>query len=81
VDLCDNDGTIVREDMHSRCVCHVINITVRAFLKEIGANLTVGAAKLSDHDHECNTDISEHARSVNFVTFLTSYVHSSHKRF
>ena len=31
VDICAKDGTIVDEDMHARCVCHVINITVRAF--------------------------------------------------
>jgi hypothetical protein len=80
VDLCAKDGTIVDEDMHARYVCHVINITVRAFLKEIGANLAVGAAQLSDPDHEGNTGFSAHARSVNFVRFLTSYVHSSPKR-
>jgi hypothetical protein len=80
VDLCAKDGTIVDEDMHARCVCHVINIAVRAFLKDIGANLSVSAAQLSDPDHECNTRFSVHARSVNFVRFLTSYVHSSPKR-
>jgi hypothetical protein len=80
VDLCAKDGTIVDEDMHARCVCHVIHINVRAFLKEFGANLAVGVAQLSDPDHECNTGFSAHARSDNFVRFLTSYVHSSSKR-
>jgi hypothetical protein len=54
VKLCAEDGTIVDEDMHARCVCHVINLVVRLFLKEISANLSLSAAELSGHDAECN---------------------------
>ena len=51
VHLCSHDCTIFFKDMHARCVFHVINIIVRDYLKEIGANLTVAAAQLSDPDH------------------------------
>jgi hypothetical protein len=50
VDLCAKDGAIIDEDMHARCVCHVINIVVRAFLKDIGANLSLSSVQLADQD-------------------------------
>jgi hypothetical protein len=85
VDLCAKDGAIIDEDMHARCVCHVINLVVRAFLKEIGANLSLSSAQLADRDSgawDClwKPGYSGHARSVNLVRYLTSYVHSSPKR-
>jgi hypothetical protein len=50
VDLCAKEGTTVDDDMHARCVFHVINIVVRAFLKMIGANLSLTSAELADNE-------------------------------
>jgi hypothetical protein len=43
VDLCAKDGITVDVEMHARCVCHVINLVVRLFMKEIGANKSYSA--------------------------------------
>jgi hypothetical protein len=85
VDLCAKEGTTVDEDMHARCVCHVINIVVRAFLKRIGANLSLTSAELADNEGDYGAQLRKaghmgHARSVNLIRYLTSYVHSSPKR-
>jgi hypothetical protein len=85
VDLCAKDGAIVDEDMHARCVFHVINIVVSAILREIGANLSLSSAQLADRDSgalDCSwkPGYAVHARSFNLVRYLTSYVHSSPKR-
>jgi hypothetical protein len=84
VDLCAKEGTTVDDDMHARCVCHVINIVVRAFLKRIGANLSLTSAELADEGDNGaqlrKAGYMGHARSFNLIRYLTSYVHSSPKR-
>jgi hypothetical protein len=73
INLLAKDGIYVDEHMHARCVCHVVNILVRQFLKHLGANLCLSQAV-------ADNDVCSHAHAVNIVRFMTSFVHSSPKR-
>jgi hAT family C-terminal dimerisation region/BED zinc finger len=77
VDLCGKDGITLDLEMHARCVCHVINLVVRSFLKEIGANRFLSD---EDLDSSCFDNQEVYSYAVNLVRYLTSYVHSSPKR-
>ena len=76
VDLCAEDGITVDLEMHARCVCHVVNLVVRLYMKEIGANKSYNADELANSCPDAEED-NEHA--VNIVRYLTSFVHSSPK--
>jgi hypothetical protein len=73
INLLAKDGIYVDEHMHARCVCHVVNILVRQFLKDLGANFCLSQAV-------ADNDVCSHAHAVNIVRFMTSFVHSSPKR-
>jgi BED zinc finger len=77
VDLCAKDGITLDLEMHARCVCHVINLVVRSFLKEIGANRCLSDEALDSSSFD-NQEVYSYA--VNMVRYLTSYVRSSPKR-
>jgi hAT family C-terminal dimerisation region/BED zinc finger len=77
VDLCAKDGITVDLEMHARCVCHVVNLVVRLFMKEIGANKSYNADEL---ENSCPEAEEGYAHAVNIVRYLTSFVHSSPKR-
>jgi hypothetical protein len=71
-------GVTIHQDMHARCVCHVINIVVRLFLREIGANQILNVADRSSET--CTLQNRKHSHSVNHVRLITGYVYSSPKR-
>jgi hypothetical protein len=77
VDLCAKDGITVDLEMHARCVCHVVNLVVRLFMKEIGANKSYSAEEV---ENACPETEEFYAHAVNVVRYLTSFVHSSPKR-
>jgi hypothetical protein len=77
VEIFGKDVITLDLEMHARCVCHVINLVVHSFLKEIGAN-----RRFSDEDLDSSSFGNQevYACAVNLVRYLTSYVHSSPKR-
>jgi len=77
IELLAKDGIQLDQDMHARCVCHVVNILVRGFLKDIGANKPMSASTVPKKDE---SQARPHADAVNLIRFLTVYIHSSPKR-